>query len=101
MFPLLLIFLPGLIIGNELVHPVLCSVAIISTMPIILKKGFRLQSGFFQFTLGYGNIIMLIILVAHDYLSFTSELLLNTMGGLALVYVHYHNLKMKKGSCKR
>ena len=99
MLPLLLIFLPGLIIHNEWVHPVLCSIAIMSTVPLIFKKTFRLQSGFFQFTLGFGNIMMLIILLAHDHLSFTGELVLNTMGGLSLVYVHYNNLRMKKESC--
>ena len=94
--PLLLIFLPGLLTHDVWVHPVLCSIAIMCTAPVVLKETFSQQNGFFQFAVGSGTIIMLIILFAHDHLSLKIESLLNTIGGLCLVYAHYNNLGMKR-----
>ncbi|MBC7887325.1 MAG: MerC domain-containing protein [Ferruginibacter sp.] len=96
--PFLIIFLPGLLLHDVWVHPVLCSVAILSTVPMVVNKSFRQQTGLFQFAIVFGNIIMLIILFSHDHLSFRVELLLNTIGGLSLGLVHYKTLKMKNGS---
>ncbi len=97
--PLLLIFIPGLLTKNEMVHPVLCGIAMVSTAPLLFKKKFRLQNVFFQFALGLGNILMLLIFFAHDHLTFMGELILNSVGGVSLVYVHYNNLRKKKESC--
>lgn len=94
-FPVLASFLPGLIAGDEMVHPVFCSVAILSTMPILITKKFRNQGVLYQFAAVLGAVIMMVVLLAHDRLSFRGELLLNTMGGLSLVYVHCNNLNRK------
>jgi len=69
--------------------------ALLSTIPIAFKKMFSRQSVFFQFALVLGNIIMLTVLFTHDHLSVTVEMLLNSIGGLSLAYVHFNNLKMK------
>lgn len=100
MLPLFLIFLPGLKNFNDWVHPVLCGIALLSSIPMLFKKTISQRRGFFQFALGFGNIIMLIILFTHDHLSFTHELLLNTIGGLSLAYVHYNSLSMKRKAVK-
>ncbi|MBL0740612.1 MerC domain-containing protein [Chryseolinea lacunae] len=94
--PLLLIFLPGLITHNELVHPVLCSLSMVSTAPMLFKKTFRQQSIFFRSALALGNLMMLIILLAHDSLPFVAEIVLNTVGGLCLIVVHYNSLRRSK-----
>ncbi|MBC7937880.1 MAG: MerC domain-containing protein [Rhizobacter sp.] len=98
MLPLLLIFIPGLKGDNEWVHPVLCIIALLSTIPMVFKKTFSRQTVLFQFAMVFGNVIMLIILLKHSHLSFRVEMLLNTMGGLSLAYVHYINLGSKKVS---
>lgn len=98
MLPLLLIFLPGLKGDNEWVHPVLCSIALLSTIPMVFKKTFSRQTVLFRFAVVFGNVIMLIILLKHSLLSFRLEMLLNTMGGLSLAFVHANNLRMKKKS---
>lgn len=93
LLPLLLFILPGLLPYNEFVHPALCSAAILSTTPMLFKKQFRRQGHFLKFALALGNTMMLLILLTHDHLSFLSELVLNTIGGLSLIIVHYNNLK--------
>jgi hypothetical protein len=62
------------------------------------KKTFSRHGGFFQFALVVGNTIMLIIFLNHHHLSAEVDLLLNTIGGLSLAYVHLKNLRMKKES---
>jgi len=93
LLPVLLIFLPGLLAYNEWVHPALCSLAILSTMPVLYNKTFRHQSRFLQFALVLGNVMMLLILLTHDQLPFMGELVLNTIGGVSLIIVHYNNLR--------
>jgi hypothetical protein len=93
--PVWLIFLPGFVQYNEMVHPVLCTIAMVSTAPLLFKKTFRMQSTIFKYALISGNTMMLIILFAHDHLFFTSEILINSIGGLCLVYVHCYNLKTR------
>lgn len=96
LLPLVLILLPGLIQYNGWIHPFLCSIALLSTLPMLLKKTFSRQSTFVQSAVVFGNIIMLIIIFKRNQLSVTVEVLLNTIGGLCLVYAHYSNLKKKK-----
>jgi hypothetical protein len=100
MLPLLLIFVPGLMIDSELAHPVLCSIAIVSNAPLLFKKKTRLQSWIFQIALVAGNVMMILILFAHDHFTFAGELVLSSIGGLCLIYVHYNNLVLKKERCK-
>ncbi len=95
MLPLLLIFLPGLQADHEWVHPVLCGIALLSTIPILLKKTFRTQAALFQFALVFGTIVMAILFLLHSHLSFRVEMMLNTIGGFSLAYVHLNNLGMK------
>lgn len=99
--PLLLVFLPSLILYNKMIHPVLCCMAILSTLPMLFKKTVRQQSIFFQVALASGCFLMLVILFAHDHLSFAGELALNTTGGLSLAFAHYQNLKKEKTSTAR
>ncbi len=91
--PLLLLFMPALLADHELVHPVLCSAAIISTLPMVLSGKIRYQTVFFKFALVLGNVIMLVILLAHAYFPPLMEVLLNTAGGGCLMYVHYVRIK--------
>ncbi len=93
--PLVLVALPGLLIQNELIHPVLCSVAILSTLPLIFNKAFKLQSILFKVVLIVGNCMMLLILLAHDHLNFIQDLMLNTVGGVSLAYLHLVSIKWK------
>lgn len=98
--PLFLIFLPGLMTHNELVHPVLCCMAMLSTAPLLFKKDFRLQSVWFRLAFILGNSMMLLILVLHDLLPFVGELTLNTLGGLCLLIVHFNSLRRNKGASR-
>ena len=99
LLPIFFIFVPGLMINNKWVHPLLCGTAIMSTIPLVVKKTFGQHSSIMKFSVVLGNILMLITLLLHEGLSFRVEVLLNTIGGLCLTYVHYRNIKMKKESC--
>ncbi len=93
--PLLLIFIPGLLLHNEFIHPVLCSIAMLSTVPIVADKTFKQQSVFYKSVLIIGNFIMLSIILLHDHLHFIEDLMLNTVGGSCLAYLHYMRIRKK------
>lgn len=94
--PALLIFLPGLMVHIEWVHPVLGSIAILSTIPLLVKKSYKNQSKSFLIALITGNLMLLIILLGHEHLHFANEILISTLGGLLLVFVHFKNLRLSQ-----
>ena len=98
--PLLLIVLPGLMTHNEWVNPVLDSIAIFSTIPILLNKSYKNHDKGFLFALIVGNLMLFILLFGHDHLNLVNEILISSTGGISLIYVHFKNLRFKHTNCK-
>ncbi|MGK7394199.1 MAG: MerC domain-containing protein [Candidatus Cyclobacteriaceae bacterium M3_2C_046] len=94
--PVIILFLPGVMIHNELVHPVLGGVAVLSTFPLFWKKSLKNLEKPIIAAMIMGNLLLLTLLLSHDHLSFTNELLLSTAGGSLLVFVHYRHLNVRK-----
>ena len=92
--PLLLVALPGLSMHERLIHPLLGSFAILSTILFIKNNHHRYSGRHVMAALITGNLLILFtILLAPSTLSHTTETGLNTAGGMFLVFAHYKSFR--------
>lgn len=94
--PVVILFLPGVMAHNELVHPFLGGAAVLSTLPLFRKKSLGRLNKQVLMAMIFGNLMLLAMLLSHDHLNFISEMILSTAGGSLLVFVHYRHLRSGK-----
>ena len=94
--PAIVVLLPGLMTHNELAHPIFGGAAILSTIPLFFKHSFKNLNKWVFWLMLLGNLILLAMLLSHDHLNLISEVLLSTVGGSILIFVHYRHIRTLK-----
>lgn len=89
--PVMLLFLPGLIHAEALVHPILGASALLSSAFILTchKPGRMLRN-----IVIFSNVLILVpLFFEHGWSLHVLERTFNTTGSVLLMFVHYFNLK--------